>query len=127
MMINSGAEPSLSFAISQEGIFAHAPARLRLEVPAGRHRLTLEFGIRDGAWKEGRTDGVCFRVSRAVDPLDSMLFERCLRPLTEPGDRGYQAATVDLDLPRGGSFWVETLCMGSCFWDWSYWSRIEID
>jgi hypothetical protein len=128
MMINSGAEPSLSFAISQEGIFAHAPARLRLEVPAGRHRLTLGFGIRDGAWKEGRTDGVCFRVSTAGKATGTnTLFERCLRPRTEPGDRGRQAATVDLDHVRDGPLWFETLCINTCSWDWSYWSQIEID
>ena len=99
-----------------------APAPTDLTVPTeGARRLHLGFGIHDGAWSAGRTQGVCFAVAPA--PGAPPLWTRCLDPAAVAGDRGPQSA--DLDLPPGlASVTAETRCPRSCDWGWSYWSAV---
>jgi hypothetical protein len=127
-MMNSGIKPSSAIQITNDGLFAHPPSRLPLDVPQGAQRLTIGFGIRDGAWQEGRTDGVCFRIGDSDHASNgNMLFERCLRPVTDTNDRGNQTATIDVTASGGKRLWFETTCLINCSWDWSYWSRIKFD
>ena len=99
-----------------------APAPTDLTVPAeGVRRLHVGFGLYDGAFTEGRTEGVCFAIAPA--PGAPPLWTRCLDPAAVAGDRGPQSA--DLDLPPGlRSVIAETRCRRSCDWGWSYWDAI---
>jgi hypothetical protein len=125
ILVNSGTKPSATFRIINEGIFAHPPVRIGLDIPPGAENLTLGFGLQDFTWQFGRTNGVCFRVTgtAAAEPA---LFERCLRPLTDGNDRGDQTATLDLKGVREKRLWLETTCANDCAWDWAYWSKIEL-
>ena len=98
------------------------PAPTSLTVPvSGARRLRLGFGLFDGAWTEGHTQGVCFAVAPA--PGATPLWTRCLDPAAVAADRGQQ--TAELDLPDGlAEVSAETRCRASCDWGWSYWSAI---
>ncbi|TRL35338.1 hypothetical protein [Rhizobium straminoryzae] len=103
-----------------EGVFAHAPASLRLPVQPGS-TLRLFFGLRDGSWSGGgNTDGVCF----IVRSPSAGLAERCLDPVRNQGDRGEQ--TMDVDVPADVTeLRLDTACRAACTWDWSYWGGVE--
>ena len=66
----------------------------------GLHRLTLAYGVDDGAWREARTAGVCFAIYTA-DGLGTALWRSCLDPLDRSEDRGSHA--MSLDLPPGST------------------------
>ena len=76
-----------------------------------------------GSWDQGgATNGVCFRVLDATG--GTVLWERCLDPVTVAADRTGDRAVVTL--PSGAERVIlETDCRGDCRWDWSYWSEIE--
>ncbi|WP_127089834.1 hypothetical protein [Aquabacter cavernae] len=114
--------PMLS--VSEEGVFAHAPAMLTLPT-TGAQRLNLGFGLRPVRKQMvTKPDGVCFRVLPAEG--DAPLFERCLSPTDEPADAGPQ--TAQLALPAGtSSVRLETTCRANCSYDWSYWSRAILE
>lgn len=117
--------PDINVGLGPEGLFAHAPSRLSMSAEADR--LAIGFGLRDGAWQNGAaTNGVCFRVLAETEGGgEKPVWERCLRPLTDPADRGAQTAEVALP-PSSGPirYAFETDCIGDCRWDWSYWSRV---
>ncbi len=102
------------------------PAPTALTVPvAGARNLHLGFGIADGAWTEGATQGVCFAVGAAADAA-APLWRRCLDPRAVAADRGPQSA--DIDLPPGlAAVTASTTCPKDCSWGWSYWSGIAPD
>ncbi len=100
------------------------PAPTALSVPvASAHRLTLGFGIADGAWTDGATEGVCFAIKAAPDAA-TPLWQRCLDPKGVPADRGPQLAEVELP-PGLAAVIAETTCLKSCAWGWSYWNDIS--
>ena len=102
------------------------PAPTALAIPTGgTRRLRVRFGIEDGAWTEGRVQGVCFAVKAAPD-APAPLWRRCLDPREAPADRGPQSAAVDLP-PGLAAVTAETSCPRSCDWGWSYWSGIGPD
>ncbi|WP_143530431.1 hypothetical protein [Rhizobium sp. RU36D] len=106
--------------VSSEGVFAHAPAVLRMPVTSGSE-ATFFFGMRDGSWSgEAGTDGVCF----AIGSASRGIAERCLDPANVSADRGEQ--TMRVVIPSGVSeIQLETSCRGSCASDWSYWGGVE--
>lgn len=112
-------------ALEFDQLFAHAPTKMSIPAPdAGR--LTVGFGIRDGAWTGAvKTGGVCFRVSHG-DTADAavMIWQRCLRPATVGDDRGEQTASIAF--AGQSKIFLETDCAGDCSADWSYWSRIDV-
>jgi hypothetical protein len=109
-------------AVIPEGLLAHAPNRLPLNVK-GAGSIVFQFGLVDGSWQQGRTDGVCFRVTDRNDS-SVVLWERCLDPVVNQDDRGRQAA--EINLPKGIEVvWFETACRANCSWDWSYWDSVE--
>jgi hypothetical protein len=104
-----------------EGLFAHPPRRLVLDV-AGASRLRLAVGMQPGSWA-GSTDGVCFRVLDAADDK-RVLWERCLDPRRDVEDRIVRRDRVTL--PQGTPrVLLETDCRVECGWDWAYWAEIE--
>jgi hypothetical protein len=87
----------------------------------------VRFGIYDGAWTTGATDGVLFKVSLASSTVGATpLWQRRLTPKTVVSDRGEQQATIPLaDLPAGDLL-LETQAGESASWDWSYWSGMAL-
>jgi hypothetical protein len=90
--------------------------------------LLLRFGIYDGAWTTGATDGVLFKVSVVASANRTLpIWERRLTPKTVPTDRGEQNAAIALaDLPPGDLI-LETEPGATPNWEWSYWSRIAFE
>ncbi len=104
---------------TSEGVFAHAPSELFLD--AGKAQfIDVGFGIRDGAWQQGTVNGVCFSVESGGD----VLFSRCLDPKSVPSDRGPQSARIALS-KAVGELKLRTVCVKTCNWAWSYWSKAE--
>lgn len=117
---NNSMQPPM-IDIASEGIFAHAPATLRLPVTAGG-TATFFFGLREGSWSgETGTNGVCF----AIRASSGNLAERCLDPVNAPSDRGEQKLSVVI--PDGvAEVLLETTCRQTCDFDWSYWGGVEL-
>ncbi|KWV59568.1 hypothetical protein AS026_28375 [Rhizobium altiplani] len=111
-----------SFITIPEGVLAHAPMSLHLQV-AGASKVSLAFGLRTGAWQNGgASDGACFLVKAG----DQVMMNRCLNPKDVEADRPEQ--TVTLDIPKGVSnLTLETACGVSCGWDWAYWGGVYIE
>lgn len=126
MTMMRGILPTAVMEINDDGLFAHAPSSLKLRARPTR-RISLGFGIRDGSWRFGKTDGVCFRVVAEGATHRSPLFERCLRPTIDLSDRGTQRANIDVDLLDDTVLVFETSCIENCSWDWSYWNRIVLE
>jgi hypothetical protein len=103
-----------------EGLLAHAPRKITIPVENARS-ATVQFGLRDGAWTTGKTDGACFRASTDAGVT---LWERCLDPLRREQDRGPQKATFAIP-PDQARIVLETLCAADCSWDWTYWAGFE--
>ena len=122
---SSASMPGVALDAGQ--LFAHAPAMLSIPTP-GIGKLTIGFGMRDGAWQgEGKTEGACFRILAGADVSSAVaLWNRCLRPMTEVGDRGPQTASLDIGPQHQGRLFLETDCAGTCSWDWTYWDRIDL-
>lgn len=123
-LLNANPMKPPMLTVSEEGVFAHAPAMLTLPAD-GAKQLNLEFGLRPVANPtEATPDGVCFRVLPAQG--DTPLFERCLDPTAQPADAGPQSAQVALP-PGTLSVRLETTCRAACAYDWSYWSKAVAD
>jgi hypothetical protein len=102
-----------------EGVFAHAPSRLRLPTD-GKSELSIAFGLLPGSFDNGgATDGVCFFVRNRSS--GERLFGRCLEPFTNAVDRGVARARVRI--PSGvNEIELVTTCLQECSWDRSYWA-----
>ena len=107
---------------------SHIPAEApsMIELPSeGLGRMTLAYGIDDGAWQDAHTSGVCFAISPS-DGLHAALWQTCLDPLDRPEDRG--SHTVSLDVPKGTTeLALETTCRGPCGAGWAYWAKSEAE
>ena len=100
---------------------AVAPTTLTIPV-GGARRLDVTFGLDDGAWTDGATQGVCFAIAASAD-APAPIWRRCLDPKTVAADRGPQSA--EIDLPAGlGDVTADTSCLAACAWGWSYWKGI---
>ena len=109
-------------AVTSEGLFAHPPSDL-VASTGDRSRLSLGFGIRSSAFH--LTDGVCFKVLAEAGATSTPVFERCLDPRLVPADQGTQ--TAELTLPEGTTgVRLQTSCMQTCAYDWSYWSKAQV-
>lgn len=119
-MIRGNGGPTQTFKLTPDGIFAHPPRDILMNVD-GIRALSLAYGV-DTRNPDSRTNGVCFRVlARATR---QPLWESCLAPKTEPADQGVHKALVELPTTV---HWVilETDCRGNCGWDWAYWQKID--
>ena len=113
---------------------AHPDFRLSFEVPPDRRRIKAEFGIVPGAY-EGvsaveATDGVEFIIhAHGARDADRSLFDRVLRPKTNPVDRGPQSAEFEAVVEPGEEL-VAAAAPGPqnlCHRDWAYWRTIRIE
>ena len=112
-------------------MLAHAPTRIAFDLPAGRGRITAQFGILEVAYTgEGVTDGVTFRaVLRVAGEAERELFQRHLEPRSTPGDRGFQSLDLTLQDHAAGELVLEALPgpAGDTRWDFSFWTDVAID
>jgi hypothetical protein len=69
-----------------ETIFAHPPCQILMPVLDTRV-LHIEFGIFDGAWIQGNTNGVRFEVRGLVDRGWAVLARKDLHPSQNFADR----------------------------------------
>jgi hypothetical protein len=91
-------------------------------------RLRIGFGLLDGAWRNGgRTDGVLFRISVRSADRSAVVWSRFLDPVRNPEDRGTQQGAVELEGRHATALVFETLPGANGLWDWSYWSRAEVE
>lgn len=117
--------PSIETYEGMLQLYAHAPTRMKLSSPVAR-QLLAKFGIRNKAWQEGITDGVCFRISGQDEAeTTAVLWERCLTPMTVDADRGEQTAIINLPTLSKKALVFETDNHGGPAWDWSYWSAVQ--
>ena len=119
----------MTYGYSGLQMFAHASSRITIDRPAAT-RLIVRFGIFDGAWKEGHTDGVEFRISALhAGQRPRLIWSRRLTPVQLEADRGPQEASVDLRLEPSARLVFETLPVpgGTTNWAWSYWGDVDFD
>jgi hypothetical protein len=110
-------------------MFAHAPSRIVVDAPPA-DKLIVSFGIRDGAWREGHTDGVEFRISTMQAGANPRpIWSQRLTPLTREADRGLQKASLSERLEPGTRLVFETLPVpgGTNAWAWSYWQDLDFN
>jgi hypothetical protein len=104
-------------------VLAHANCTLPMTVSPG-DEFTIDFGIFDGAWKQGKTNGVGFEVlARDRAGEQRLLHRRVLRPSSDAADRS--RSHVEITVPAD----VEELLLiteqlGDGSWDWSFWGPI---
>ncbi|SDG62157.1 phospholipid carrier-dependent glycosyltransferase [Thalassobaculum litoreum] len=108
--------------VMEEGVFAHAPARLVAKVQ-GPRSLEGTFGYVDAAWQTGNPVPVIFSISLRNAEAETLLFKRELNPARSADDRGPQAFSIDV--PEGEAtlvFETET-SSGDNAWAWTYWGN----
>ncbi len=116
---------------SATAIIAHAPSELYFAAPPGTHRLQAGFAMDPQAYgREDQTDGVEVEIyAQEPDGLRRRLYDRLLRPATEPGDRGPQKVELTgLNLPDGILiFRVSPGSADNANYDWFYWTSIDVE
>jgi hypothetical protein len=125
LAVEYGETPKFTFTGTTLELFAHAPSAFAIESKPNQAILEIGFGLRDGSWMEGETDGVCFRV-HASNPGGAQveLWSRCLDPLQVEADRGPQRATIEI--PGAESrLHLSTDPRDNANWDWSYWNHVQ--
>jgi hypothetical protein len=107
----------------QEGkVFAHAPCHVLVgSLPKGD--LEIAFGIFEGAWNQGQTNGVRFELQALRDGQWQRMGEKELRPREIKSDRlgGKFQVWVDANVE---ALSLTTDPLGDASWDWSYWGPI---
>jgi hypothetical protein len=127
----------MEYQVSPDGqliFLSHAEARIVAPLPAGAKKLSVSYGILDGAWQEaskeaaGRVvDGVEFRILAInSDGSEKVLFSRWLDPHVNVSDRGVKKTEIDLASIKAEKIVLETLQGNNSNWDWSYWSEARI-
>lgn len=119
-----------SWAIPRIVFNAHAATRLWFDLPAGPHRLKLDYGMLDSSWQgKDQSDGVEFAVSvEAPGRPPQFVWRRLLTPATVAADRGSQRLNLPFVVPAGAQVVVSTLPgpAGSIAFDWAYIARLNI-
>lgn len=110
---------------------AHPITRLWFDVTPGRHEITAEFKIAEGAYEHLRkadaTDGVEFEIFELKSTGERVpLFTRYLNPASEPSDQGVQTLTLRPEISAGSQLLFETLPGKSYSRDWALWGPITI-
>lgn len=114
-------------------LLAHADTRIVISLPEGSQKLSIGYGILDGAWQEakekgGSADGVEFRVIAIYpDDKEEILFSKWLDPHANANDRGEKTAEIDLTRVSTQRIALDTLQgpKQDSSWDWSYWSEVK--
>lgn len=122
-----GALEKITLPNGEFGWMAHAPMKIQVQISDTAQKLSFGFGIFDGAWQEGATDGVEFRIiTHELNGQEKVIFSRRLDPASNPQDRGIQKTTIDLSNIDVHEVIFETLPGETASWDWSYWSELTM-
>lgn len=108
-------------------LWAHAPSRVVLPVPAGVREFSGSMGMLEGAYSgEGGTDGVTFVIdAEGEGGKQRRLLTRLVQPKEHAADRGRLPFTVPVDSLRDRRL-ILTVGVGpnnDMRWDWSVWSK----
>lgn len=110
-------------------LLVHAPGRMRFRITTGTYLLTGSFGLVPGAYMQGKTDGVVFRVTLGMPTGETrVLFARTLAPLHVKSDQGMQSLAVTFQTDHATEVALETQpgSANNSQWDWSYWTQIRL-
>jgi hypothetical protein len=88
-------------------------------------------GLRRDAWEVGRSDGVVFVVevrNSRHPPVAKQVYQRWLRPVEEPGDRGPQRFSVPFQIDEAADvlFFTQPGPNQDANFDSSYWSELAV-
>jgi len=114
--------------LPQPRLLLHPPGEMVFRPPVGRRRLSGEFGIFDGAFTGGQTDGVEFSIWFARGRgSDQRAWGVTLQPLTRTEDRGTHRFSIDLPADSDLRVIIRTGPgpSGKIDWDWSYLSKLR--
>jgi hypothetical protein len=112
-------------------LLSPAPGRISLRVPAGSWTLSGSVGLRRDAWEMGRSDGVVFAVEVRIPARprdDRRVFERWVRPVEQPSDRGPQHFETRIETESAADIMLLTdpgPAHDSSF-DSSYWGDLSL-
>jgi hypothetical protein len=116
----------------EDALFLHAPGEVVFQLVPGDRKLSGRFGLRDGAWESGITDGVEFSVAvNSPGRPAAVIWRRMLRPVTNSADRGEQSFVIKLPagIPAGSTLTIGTGVGpnndGRC--DWSYITGVKFE
>lgn len=113
-------------------LLVHAPSLIRFDLPAGRYRLSAEYGLVATAYQgeKPRSDGADFYL--LLDREDAerqFLFHRLLNPQQNPEDRGKQFLhDLTFTLPQAGQLLLHTQVgpHQHNLKDWTYWRNVRL-
>jgi hypothetical protein len=119
---------------SAEGLLinAHTTTELWFDLPAGDHRISIEYGMFDTVWQEDHmvSDGVELQ----IDLLNSVgdetaIFRHYLDPREREEDRGTHSAEVEMRVPADAEVRIRSHPgrHNQTPFDWFFLKRIEID
>ena len=107
---------------------AHAPSVMHYALAAGVYKIAIAFGMFQGSYRQGDTNGVVFTLDVEESGISRHLFRRHLDPLNNEADRGTQHAELVVQLGGPARLVVATQVgpRDDARWDWAYWAGIEI-
>jgi hypothetical protein len=117
---------------SGSNLVTHAPSRLVFKLPAGARRISGEFGIFDGAYRDNQnsTDGAVFSITLiSSDGVRQELLQRALNPRENITDRSRQSVSIAFPAMVNGSveFATSPGPSGSNAFDWTFWSSLSFE
>jgi hypothetical protein len=112
--------------------YMHAPASMTFNLTGDERAIDFSFGIDEGAYLNGKTNGVEFFVElQREGGATQEIFRRYLRPMNVPGDRGLQQAHVALPADAGAGAKLVVRTGPGEFndggWDWSFVTHVNIE
>lgn len=106
---------------------AHAGTRFGFDVMQ-MQALSLSYGIRPGAWKQGKTNGVRVVISLKTEGAAAItLLDRTLDPASIASDRDQQHFRHQFGEPQAGELRIIVTDNGDPRWDWSYLAAVQFD
>ncbi|MGD1278330.1 MAG: hypothetical protein ABR964_14050 [Tepidisphaeraceae bacterium] len=130
VILHADAVPQISSDSGKTVYLAPAACTLLVSLPPGKSIVHLGFGMLASSYREGKTDGVEFRVVaiRKVTPRGvegDVIWRRRLDPLNVEADRGPQQVDLSLPEPAPGGLTLQTVPGPSHTASLSYWTDIQ--
>lgn len=109
-------------------LLLHAPATLRFRLKGHERSLQFTYGFREGAYRNGSTNGAIFRILLFAPGQPSRsIFTRTLDPLHTTADQGEQRTELELPtLPPDTTLEITIDPDGNNAWDWTYISSLRL-